>query len=152
MSRPRSSSSCTPRSKRACTWLATCKICHTSRWCVLSALVMRKASAIARPPSLTVPVQAIPCSCRYHKASVQLSPSTATAGSVAHTCELWTSTSTLIGFPSLAAVLFIQGQHPPLLRHLLLQPLLRTLSGLLHDGRDGSQAHLLTQQHRQAYL
>src|SRR5947199_10782305 len=96
---------------------------------------------MARPPSLTVPRVLTPCSCRYHNASVQLSPSTATIGSVAHTCALWTSTSTLIGFPAFAAVLFIQGQHPSLLRHLLLQPRLRPLSCSLHNRGDRSQTH-----------
>src|SRR5437868_13075134 len=48
---------------------------------------------MARPPSLTLPLQTTPCSWRYHKASVQLSPSTATGGKLAHTCELWTSTT-----------------------------------------------------------
>src|SRR6266852_7529294 len=48
---------------------------------------------MAVPPSLTLPVQTTPCSCRYHNANVQLSPSTATGGSVAHTCPLWASTT-----------------------------------------------------------
>jgi len=57
-----------------------------------------------------------------------------------------------VRFAACAAVLFIQRQHTPLLRHLLLQPRLRTLSCVVHQCRDGSQAYLLTQQYRQASL
>src|SRR5947209_10003915 len=106
------------------------------------ACVVCKASAMALPPSLTLPLQTTPCSRRYHNAKVQLSPSTATGGRVAHTCPLCASTSTLVGFTSLAAVLLIQGGHAPLPGNLLHQPALRTLSCRLHDGRNRSQAHL----------
>ncbi len=57
-----------------------------------------------------------------------------------------------VGFAAFAAVLFIQGQHPSLLRDLPLQPLLRTRSCLLHDRRDRSQAHLLAQEFGQTGL
>src|SRR5205823_7954492 len=56
---------------------------------------------MALPPSLTLPLQTTPCSCRYHNAKVQLSPSTATEGKLAHTCELWTSTTLRYASPRL---------------------------------------------------
>src|SRR6266700_1965944 len=56
---------------------------------------------MARPPSLTVLVATTPCSCRYQKARVHLSPSTATGGRLAHTCELWTSTTLRYASPRL---------------------------------------------------
>src|SRR5260370_32825245 len=101
---------------------------------------------MAGPPSLTLPVQTTPCSCRYQSANVQLSPSTATGGSVAHTCPLWASTSTLVGFASLAAVLLIQGDHTPLPWHLLHQPALRAVSCRLYDSANHAQTHVQPQQ------
>jgi len=57
-----------------------------------------------------------------------------------------------IGFATFAALLFIQSQHASLLTDLLSQPPLRTRSGLLHDGRNRSQTHVLVQQNGQARL
>src|SRR5260370_8607315 len=54
---------------------------------------------MARPPSLTLRSQSSPCSCKYHHTNVQLSPSTATGGKVAHTCPLCTSTTLREAFP-----------------------------------------------------
>src|SRR6266851_4357492 len=46
-----------------------------------------------------------------------------------------------VGFSSLAAVLFIQGQGTWRARLLLAQPLLRTFSSFLHDPANASQTH-----------
>src|SRR5436305_8191818 len=95
---------------------------------------------MARPPSLTLRSQRSPCSCKYHHTNVQLSPSTATGGKVAHTCPLCTSTSTLIGFASLTAILLIQGPGTWRARLLLAQPPLSTSPRFLHDPDNASQA------------
>src|SRR6266481_9279407 len=107
---------------------------------------------MAMPPSPTLLAQTTPCSCRYHNANVQLSPSTATGGSVAHTCPLWASTSTLVGFASLATVLLIQGDHAPLCWNLLHQPALCTLSRRLHNSANRAQTHLQPKQFFQTRL
>src|SRR6266852_9524374 len=107
---------------------------------------------MARPPSLTLRSQTSPCSCKYHHTNVQLSPSTATGGRVAHTCPLCTSTSTLIGFSALTAVLFIQGPCTRRTRSLLAQPALRTSPRFLHDPANASQADAYATQLHQTRL
>src|SRR5205085_7862656 len=83
-----------------------------------------------------------PCSPKYHHTKVHLSPSTATGGTVAHTCPLCTSISTLIGFSALTALLFIQGQGTWGTGLLLAQPLLRPLPSFLHNPGNASHAQL----------
>src|SRR5947209_12534870 len=94
---------------------------------------------MARPPSLTVVRQRMPCSCICHTSLVQLSPSTPIGLVLAQTAPLWTSTSALVGLAVLAAIQFIQRQVPPPLGGMTTHPVLRALACLLDDG--GNLAH-----------
>src|SRR5258708_14622440 len=99
---------------------------------------------MARPPSLTVLCQAMPCSCNCHRTSVQLSPSTATGLVVAQTAPLWTSTSALVGFAVCAAIQFIQRQCPQRVRGVLTKPVLGQLACALDHRCNLAQADVLS--------
>src|SRR5260221_2172285 len=107
---------------------------------------------MARPPSLTVLCQAMPCSCNCHRTSVQLSPSTATGLVLAQTAPLWTSTSALVGFAVCAAIQFIQRQRSQRVRGIMTKPVLGQLACALDHRCNLAQADVLSKPRPQTLL
>jgi hypothetical protein len=92
---------------------------------------------MAQPPSRTVPIWLIPCSCTSHHTHAQRSPSTSTSGMNACPHMPAVDIDRLHrGLAVLAAVVFIQSQRARRRGLVVLHSVVRTLARFFDDASD----------------